>query len=89
MYINKDIMKSFVPSTIFPISSISAMVGSNRVSVLRARELSRQLVDMTDAYERYKYRAFRELHTNNWLRMHGYPLKRKGGKRIKKRKLLN
>lgn len=30
----------------------------------------------TKAYEKYKFNVFRSIHGNNWLKRHGYPMKR-------------
>ena len=66
-----EVAKMYAPAVLFNPSFY--IMGMN----LRAKSLNDSYAITMLNYEKYRRRAIRAIMPNNWLKMHGYPMRRK------------
>lgn len=72
-------MKKYVPEQL-KIYSVMGMLCQSYMFEKRTEVLTKSFSEVAKSYKRYN----RLVHSNNWLKMHGYPMRRKGRKGSKK-----
>ncbi len=70
--ISDEILKMYAPNLALGNLGIASIVLARHYDALHE-----QLNISNKLYEKYKERVIREFSSNNWLKMHGYPMRRK------------
>lgn len=79
----KENMVKHAPSclSVDPITSMFIVIKAAATQHCRNVALADAYMTMNAEFARYRLKAIQETHSNNWLRMHGYPMRRKCRKR--------
>lgn len=72
----KELLKKYVPTVLLPCST-AMMVINSKAAIRQQAVLLEGFERLTKEYGQYRKKAFKRLNTNNWLKMHGYPMKRR------------
>ena len=72
---SKEIMKKYVPEILCAPGIAMSLMDISHVKHNANMQILKTLADQSDYY-RLKY--IRKTRSNNWLRIHGYPMRRKG-----------
>lgn len=75
--ISKDLMRTYA-SSCFGVGSLTALAANMQMDRKRLSLLMSSLEAVKTNYEKYARRVEREFATNNWLKMQGKPMRRKG-----------
>lgn len=76
--LSPDIIDKYIPEAL-SVNGIAFMIASNRLMNRRFKELTMAFQNANHAYERFRLKNY----DNNWLKMHGYPMRRKIKRRLK------
>ena len=72
-------LEKYVPAQL-SIDGFKNMIYRIKTAKKQFERLRKSYNDMNKSFESYKFQA----HSNNWLKMHGYPMRCKGRKGSKK-----
>lgn len=71
----KDVVKKYVPQMLLGAGVAGIMIG-NHTSQTKLKVLAACYGTTSMQYQSYKRKVERKSHSNNWLKMHGQPLRR-------------
>lgn len=71
----KELFKKYSPQILTTVGAVGFIANTN-ISSMRTKRMYEALYKAT-GNEFYKIRVMQITHSNNWLKMHGYPMNRK------------
>ena len=76
--IDTELFKKYVPEILInPGIQLLAMIESAKESHKRMIKIAEDYNNANKCFEEYKNKVIRRTSSNNWLKMHGYPMRRK------------
>ena len=72
----RENFKKYAPEILYAHNIIHMMAAQHIVNDRRLRVLEKSYGIMNKEYAAYKHRVSRRTHSNNWLKLHGYPMRR-------------
>lgn len=72
----KENMTKYAPQYL-SVSGIACILEGALIEAKRSATLSAAYESMNAEFARYKLRVIQNSHSNNWLKMHGYPMRRR------------
>ena len=73
--------KAYVPTILLTnVLTSSTLFTTNDILKKRVNKFNDAYVEIRNHYGEYKNKVIREFAPNNWLKMHGYPMRRRKAK---------
>lgn len=71
----REMVMKHTPEVLRP-EYVAGMIYSIRKTTKRLNDLKKSYEDLDRAFMEYARNATRKIHSNNWLKLHGYPMRR-------------